>query len=1121
MQYIQTQVISISAIFFCEKCRLRLKTCFSIILIPFLYISCSDSGDTQYENTLFTRLSPESTGVHFSNEIEESEEFNILTYRNIYNGGGVALGDINNNGLLDIYFTSNQGENRLYLNEGNFQFRDITGEAGVAGNGFWSTGVAMADVNGDGLLDIYVLNSGDIFGDNRRNELFINQGDLTFTEEAANYNLDSNGFNVHAVFFDFDGDGDLDVYLLNNSLTGGSMTQWLKQTREDVSSLGGDKLLRNDDGVFIDVTEEAGIYRGEIGFGLGIAVGDVNGDLLPDIYISNDFWERDYLYMNRGDGTFEEELIHRFGIISQSSMGNDIADINNDGFLDIYVSDMLPEKVKRSKTMGVFDDFYFKNEEYYNDYHYQFVQNTLQLNNGNGTFREVAFQSGVAATDWSWSTAIFDFNNDGWRDIFVTNGIRRDIIDHDFTEFITNRNNLDRLVLENSGFGILDLLDMIPSEKIKNFAFLNNRDQTFTNMPDSLGFFEQTFSNGAAYGDLNNDGTLDLVINNHNEDAFIYRNDTNTYHNHHYLRVKFEGDGNNTFGIGAHVKIFYSNNMQIAENIPSRIFQSTVPPYIHFGLGRHSMIDSLKVIWPDHQMQVLTDIEANQEITLNQKSTDQKFIRTPVEADEPVIKNVTSEAIHGDIHHNENNYNDYDRELLLPERLSTAGPALAYGDINGNGLNDLLITGALNDRDKVFLQQSDGRFSPHYSADLEQDSIYESTAAAFVDLDTDGHPDLLVANGSYQTDLDTTDYKLRAYQNDGNGNFKREMSLFPGIQINASVMIPDDIDNNGRSELFIGGRAVPGAYGKDPRSYLLKNAGNGKWIDITPPELQEPGMITDAVWTDLTGNGFNDLILVGDWMPVTIFVNEYGSLKFHSIIENSNGLWKSIKKADLNDDGNPEFILGNWGLNSKLKASPEKPITLYLNDFDQNGKSEFIITSYMLNEDQSYPFHSYQDLIDVFPFVKEEIGNHHEYAGKTYEEIFSEEQRKGAVKKEIYTLHSSILVNDNGNFVLKELPFEAQVSPVYAIIAEDLNDNSQVDLLLMGNKYHLKPEIGRKASNYGVVLYNNGNFDFTFQPYHKTNLFIKGEVRDAISLDRSMDKIFIIARNNDELLMFE
>lgn len=1095
------------------------KICW-LACLAFLFLSCTNDVP---ENPLFKAVSSENTGITFSNTVTPEQDFNIFNYRNFYNGGGVAVGDINNDGLVDLYFTANQGPNKLYLNEGDFRFRDITESAGVAGTRPWTTGVTMADVNGDGLLDIYVLNSADLKGNNRRNELFINQGDNTFIEEAEKYNLDINAFSVHASFFDYDQDGDLDCYLVNNSFkgTGANMRQLLQQSRDGVDEFGGDKLLRNDDGVFTDVSQQAGIYQGEIGFGLGAIVGDVNKDYRPDIYVSNDFWERDYLYINQGDGSFSEELVKRTSHVSQSSMGSDMGDINNDGRMDIFTTDMLPTDAARIKTMTVFDDYHVEDMDYHDSFHYQYVQNTLQLNNRNGTFSEIGFLSGVAATDWSWGALMFDFSNNGWNDIFVSNGIYKDVTDKDFRNFIQDKSNIARIVREKGEFNVLDFLERLPSQKIKNAAFTNNKDKTFTNRPDSLGFYEPTFSNGAAYGDLDNDGDLDLVVNNLNSEASVYRNETDKYHGNHYLNVKFKGEGQNPFGLGAHVTLFVDGKQQVAENITSRSFQSAVPAKLHFGLGKSTRVDSLLVIWPDHRVEIQENVKADQTITLEQASASQKYEAPPEENIDPIIKDVTGQTITSDISHVEDNYIDFEDNRLLPHMLSNRGPDLEVGDINGDGLEDLYVGSSAKGTDKLFFQKENGTLGPYINSAIIRDGTHETTASELVDLDTDGDLDLVVGNGGNQVELSSLHNRLRAYENDGKGNFISISKQMPRIRVDASTIQAADFDGDQDMDLFVGARVIPKEYGADPRSFLLENNGDGKLTDVTPDELKQAGMITEAIWTDYDADGDKDLMVVGEWMPIMFFNNNEGQIEFDYSLKDSRGWWSALKEVDLDNDGDMDYVLGNWGLNSKFQATPERPVTMYVNDFNNKGNSEFIITTYQPGDDTAYPFPTYDDLMKEMPFLKERIPNHHQYAEMTYEQIFTSAEREGAIKKEVQTLSSAILINNDGDFELRNLPLEAQVAPVYSIMAEDFNNDEMTDLLLLGNQHGLKPEVGRLADNYGVFLFNQGDLNYKFVPYDQTNVVVQGEVRDAKVINIGGERHFIISRNGDDLMIFK
>lgn len=1098
-----------------------------IVCVMPILLSCGGGGPNQQKNVLFKRLPASKTGINFINTFNETQKFNLFNYRNMYNGGGVAIGDINNDSLPDIYFTSNQGDNKLYLNEGSFEFRDITEDAKVSGDGFWSTGVSMVDVNADGLLDIYVLNSGpDVSKENdRENELFINQGDLTFKEKAEEYNLNDDSFSVHAVFFDYDGDNDLDCYLLNNSYTGKGETdvqKYLSGSRNSVSKKGGDKLLRNENSQFTDVSKKAGIYQGEIGFGLDASVGDINGDDRPDIYVSNDFWERDYMYINQGDGTFKEEVRQRTGHISHSSMGSDIGDINNDGFQDVYVTDMLPADVRRTKTMTVFPPYRSESKDYFRNYHFQYVHNTLQVNNGNGTFREMGFLSGTSMTDWSWAALMFDFQNNGWKDIFVANGVYRDITDKDFNKEVLNKDAIERIVKEKGRFDVFDFLERMPSEKIANYAFQNNKNNTFSNLSDSLGFNEPSFSNGAAYADIDNDGDLDIVINNIEDQAFVYENQSDKYFNNHFLRVELEGGEQNPFGVGAQVELYASGNNQVAENIPARSFQSTVAPYLHFGLNKQTVVDSLVVTWPDGQINVRRNVKADQFIVVEKTSPTRKSNFSDTDDDNPIIKEVTENVIDGDTRHVENKYIDYDDEPLLPHMLSVEGPDLTVGDVNGDGLDDFYVTSSMDDNGKLFIQQEDGTLHRRRGLDCDIEDSYESDAAELFDIDGDGDLDLLVAPGGNQYAPNSSYYRVRAYVNDGNGIFTKAMHMAPEVNINASTLRAADLDGDGNTDVFIGARVTPNDYGVDPRSYLLENDGNGNWTDVTPEYLKHPGMITDAVWADYDTDGDSDLIVVGEWMPIMLFKNQDGTLQHHRSIEQSHGWWTRIKKADLDGDRDFDFVLGNWGENSKFKASPDRPMTMYVNDFDGNGKSEFIINTYLPAEEKSYPFHTYNDLTKVLPGLKERFKGHHEYARTTYKELFPPNQRKGAHQKKAHTLRSSLLINTEGGFDLRELPLEAQVAPVFGIVPDDfVDEDSTIDLLLLGNMHRLKPEVGRLDGNYGVFLRGDAGLSYSFQPYHKTDTFIRGEVRDAAKLTLDGERHIVIARNDDELMVFK
>ncbi len=1095
-------------------------------IYPFLFFclitACHNrkSGDNNSDNnspTLFHLLKPEETGVDFVNEVVDGENFNILTYRNFYNGGGVAIGDINNDSLPDLYFTSNQKKNRLYLNKGNFHFEDITDKAGVGGKMAWSTGATMADVNGDGLLDIYVCNSGDVNGNNRKNELFINNGDLTFTEKAKEYNLDNEGYSTHAAFFDYDGDGDLDCYILNNSFRNPGKIELYKKVREEPSPTGH-KLMRNDGNTFTDVTQQAGIYSSDIAFGLGVAVSDLNGDHLPDLYISNDFWERDYLYINKGNGKFSEELPSRVNYCSLASMGADIADIDNDGYPEIFTTDMLPANNYRLKTTTAFDPYHLEDLKYRANYHYQFTQNCLHLNDGNANFSEIAQMCGVDATDWSWGALIFDFDNDGNKDIFVSNGILKDIGSMDFIEFNGNQQSV-RFANTAQKVDYRKLISNMKSTPLQNYAFTNLGNLMFKNNAGSLGLSRLSFSNGAAYADLDNDGDEDLVVNNNNSPCFIYRNDANKYSGNHFLKVKFIGSEKNRFGIGAEARVYSKDGLKMLQNYNTRGFQSSIEPNLLFGLGKTTLIDSLQVIWPDGKEQVLKNVKADQTITLknSEASTVRNIAKNKIE---PLFEEVGQKLLDKAAVHHEDRYNDFDQEILLFKMLSTEGPRVIRGDMNKDKLTDFILLGAAGDPDKLFLQQPDGSF--HFQpvpAFNKNAGTFESTCGALLDYDKDGDLDLMIGSGGNEIEMSKMNFSIRVYNNDGHGNFSIAPSAVPPVIGNFSTLKVDNTDAAGNYHIFLGARTVPGNYGLPPRSYLLVND-NGKWKDIAPPSLANVGMVTDASWTDIDGDGDKDLVVIGDWMAITIFKNENGTFENPTTIPNSNGWWNRIEAADLDGDGDQDFVLGNWGLNTKLKASPERPLTMYVNDFDNNGKSEFIINWYPPLDSIAYPFATKQELTAQLPGLKKQILRYEDYANKTYDSLFSPEIRSRSLRYEANNLQSAILWNNNGTFELQALPLEAQISPVFGIVADDLDGDGKMDLWLGGNFYALKPQAGRENASKGVFLKGNGERSFIYISPRESGIRVDGEVRDAGVIQVNRSKHLIIGRNNASVLLF-
>ncbi|MDP9041462.1 MAG: VCBS repeat-containing protein, partial [Bacteroidota bacterium] len=1016
-----------------------------------LLSSCNRSAHDKTPEPLFKLLPASETGIHFNNRVRDTKESNIFKYRNFYNGGGVAIGDINHDGLPDIFFTSNQHENQLYINKGNWKFDEVASKSGLISTHHWHTGVTMVDINGDGWLDIYVCNGGDAQGDDRANELYINQHNGQFKEEAHEYGLDDHGISTQAVFFDYDHDGDLDCFILNNSNKSVESFGYSKDLRRIRDPENGDRLYRNDHGHFVDVSKEAGIYGSAIAFGLGVTVGDINNDGWEDIYVCNDFFERDYLYINQRNGTFKEVIDDAMGHMSQGSMGSDLADINNDDYLDIFTTEMLPESDYRLKTTIKFDEYDVVNAKNQLDYHHQFTSNCLQLNNQDGTFSDIAQLSGADATGWSWGALIFDMNNDGWKDLFVCNGISKDLTDQDFLEFFSNPETLNHY--RENGFDFTDILNKMPSVPIPNYAFINQKNLTFRNQSATLGFERPSFSNGAAYGALDGDGDLDLVINNENMDAFVYRNMSTEQLHHHFLKIALDGDSLNTFGIGTRLKLYANGMVQTLEQMPSRGFQSSMDPVLNFGLDTISHIDSLTVRWPGGYYAVLRNPGTDTLITLHRKDA-HSVIKGQPEASQPMFRNVASAFIRGNIRHNENEYIDFNREKLIPKMLSTEGPKLAAADVNGDGLEDFYMGNAFADTAKLFIQQRDGHFVQKAEPVFDKDRYFESVGAVFIDVDGDGDQDLVVCTGGNQAYQGSANLLTRLYLNDGKGNFSRSTQGWPQIMVNASCVKAGDFDGDGLMDLFIGARVIPGHYGLKPASVLLKNEGKGVFTDVTKtmaPQLLDLGMVTDAAWADISGDGGVELIVVGDWMPVTIL--HFGKDKKFKIVQeipNSSGWWNALTVADVNQDGFPDLVAGNFGLNSRIKADSLHPAQLFTADFNKNGQTQ-CIPVYYKNDGKAYPYFMKGELEKEIPQLKKKFLHFKSYAGKEFREIYSSAELKDATVLTVKETRTSIFLNDGkGHFKMNPLPVEAQLSPVYASLVSDLNGDGKNDILLAG-----------------------------------------------------------------------
>ncbi|MEP0133722.1 MAG: FG-GAP-like repeat-containing protein [Eudoraea sp.] len=1104
-----------------------LKKIAGLILLLAITISCnsekeSSKDDANIQQTLFTLLPSERTGINFLNKVENQKNFNIFKYRNFYNGGGVAIGDINNDGLADIYMTGNMVSNGLFLNKGDLKFEDISEKAGVKGSKPWSTGVVMVDINQDGLLDIYVSNAGNMKANNHDNDLYINNGDLTFTEMASEYNLAKTGFSTHASFFDYDKDGDLDAYILNNSNIPVSSLGYAEQrnTRAqdwegvpDIFKGVGDMLLRNDNGKFVDVSEEAGIYGSLIGFGLGVMVTDINKDLYPDIYISNDFYERDYLYINNQDGTFNEEIKDWTSHLSLSAMGIDISDINNDGNADIFITDMLPEPDHRVKSVMEFEGYNIYKLKQSKDFYQQYIQNTLQLNNGNGSFSEIAYFSGVDATDWSWAGLLFDMDNDGLRDIYITNGMNHDLTDLDFNDFFANE-IIQKMVLTGKKESIDSIINKMPIRPQPNYAYKNNGDLTFSNANKDWGLDIPSLSNGAAYGDLDNDGDLDIVVNNVNMESFVYENNATSLTENNYIKLQFEGQKENKFAVGTTVMLYCDENVILQELVPSRGFQSSMDHVMTIGLGTSETIDSLRVIWPDDKTEKLVDISANQFLTF--KHSDAKEVFTPVvkEKKPSLLKEIQNDQL---ITHKENMYNDFDYEGLIYKQLSQEGPALAVGDIDGDGNEDIFIGGAKSQAGIIYKHNGNGVLRITNQNSLAKDAEYEDTAAAFFDADGDLDLDLVVGSGGNQVGEERS-YRARIYLNNGRGNFVKSDAKLPSTYSNISTIAPNDFDNDGDEDLFIGSRSVVGTYGINPSHLFLENNGDGTFEDATERfayDLKDTGMVTNSIWVDMDGDSKKDLITVEDWGTPKIFKNSGRRLSLRSsALDSLHGWWNVVEAVDIDKDGDNDLILGNQGRNLHYKPKENRPMKMWINDFDDNGTIEQIVTQNIDGKD--YPIHQKKDLTAQMVALKKQNLKASEYSTKTISELFPKEVFENSIMKKSIISESVIAVNEgDGNFRVIKLPSRSQLSCICGITCTDVNNDGNIDLIVGGNNFEFRPQYSRLDANYGNVLLGDGSLGFEWQDYDTSGFFIRDEIKHLKQFKDKTGKTFIIVAINE------
>ena len=1085
---------------------------FGLLLISILFFACGENESPKH--TFFSKLSSDQSGITFSNDLAENDSINYFTYAYIYMGGGVSVGDINNDGLIDLFFTGNMVSNKLYLNKGNLEFEDITESAGIGGDARWYTGTTMTDINNDGFLDIYISVGGKFSP--KENQLFINNGNNTFTEQAEKYGIADPSNSVQATFFDYDLDGDLDLYVANYPPTPFSAPNHYYAFRQsNPKELESDRLYKREGDLFIEVTEEAGLKN--FGLSLSATVGDVNQDGWPDLYVSNDFSTPDYFFINNKNGTFSEQVREVTKNTSFYGMGVDIADFNNDELLDIIQVDMTAQINRRAKAnMASMNPALFWSTVN-SGFHYQYMQNSLQMNNGNLSgdlpyFSNVSRLAGVSSTDWSWGPLITDLDNDGWKDIFISNGTRREINNRDFFKKIEKKGvHPDSTLAKTLA---------IPSEKIENYVFRNNKDLTFQQKNKDWGLDEKTFSNGSAYADLDNDGDLEIITNNIDGIASIYEN--KNLENNNHLTFKFKGEKQNPFGIGVKVTLTANDEKQFQELTMTRGFQSSVAPQMHFGLGKADKIDEIKVVWPDQSIQTITAVTINSIIEINYTDASKKQ-KSNSEKTNKIFQTLAKENQILEHAHLENPYDDFKKEILLPHQTSMFGPNIAVGDLNGDGNDDLVVGASANSVTSVYFQNQN-KFTKSETNTFDMDKVSEDMGIHIFDVENDGDKDIYISSGGNEFEPNSAALQDRLYVNDGKGNFTKSISALPAMLTSSSRVHSHDYDKDGDLDLFVAGRLVPGNYPSPANSYILENKSTKDKIEFADvshniaPTLEKLGMVTDALWTDYDNDGWTDLIVTGEWMPIVILKNEEGIFTDYSEqlgLEDTRGWWFSIAGEDFDKDGDMDYLVGNLGLNYKYKANEKETFDIYFNDFDGNKKLDIVLSYY--NEGEKYPVRGRECSSQQMPAIKTKFKNYESFSVATLEDVYTKDELEKSLHYQVKSFASIYLENTGSGFKIKELPNLAQLSSINKILVDDYNKDGNMDAVIVGNLHASEVETPRNDASVGLLLQGNGKGEWSMVAARESGLFVPGDVKDLAKIQIGKDSYLVAAKNSDYL----